>query len=222
MKILIVIVLNLYIINAFILPNRIKTLKIYKHNSKYQLKSKSVKLNQESKNSNSEFVDIDDTSTAYADIEIVKGQVNLLVDLWTEVIKPSDIEGKIYLLQEYNDMNHHHARGLIDHFQNCKDCAADGAFIIPNRIDKKDVIEFTNLEYKILSGDTEDLDNWGDDVLADMKAMGIEPNNPNPSNDGNTNGTINENNVQRPIFPVELNDDVVLADSKAWVQRVIA
>ena len=215
-RILILYFINLYIANALINHHRIKTLNIQKFNTKYHLKSESE--SEQSKNSKSEAIDIDDTSTAYADIEIVKGQVNLLVDLWEEVIKPSDIEGKIYLLQEYNNMKHNHARGLIDHFQNCKDCAADGAFIMPNRIDNKDVIEFTNLDYKILSGDTDDLDNWGDDVLADMKAMGIEPSDEN----GSGGMQSDENGTNRPVFPIENNDDIILADTKAWVQRVIA
>ena len=76
--ILILYFINLYIANAFISHHRIKTLNIQKFNTKYHLKSESE--SEQSKNSKSEAIDIDDTSTAYADIEIVKGQVNLLVD----------------------------------------------------------------------------------------------------------------------------------------------
>jgi hypothetical protein len=72
-----------------------------------------------------------------ADIEqsVISGQNKLLVDIWNKIAFPGEesVEQQ-FRLQDYG-LNRRQMEGFIQHFQNCKDCAADHAFLMATQND---------------------------------------------------------------------------------------
>ncbi|KAJ1442045.1 hypothetical protein B484DRAFT_442458 [Ochromonadaceae sp. CCMP2298] len=125
----------------------------------------------------------------------------LLTDLWGAVAFPDENEEVDFVLSEY-DLERNQMEGFINHFQTCKDCAADGAFVMATQNDEdKDVMKLTNVAFSMLTNDGDD-DKWG----------GWDP------------SLLGEQSAQDllPIFPIEEEDDVIIQDSKTWVRKVIA
>jgi len=74
---------------------------------------------------------VEDTRTAVVDINVVVGQTNLLVDIWKEVAFPlHPQQERDFRLRDYN-LCQRDLPGLLQHLQNCKDCAGEGAYIVP-------------------------------------------------------------------------------------------
>ena len=117
-------------------------------------------------------IGIDSTSTAVADMEVVIGQTNLLVDIWREVAFPTGPEVDL-VLKDYG-LHDRDLSGLLRHLQNCKDCAGDGAYTVPGKnIDGDTILSLSKVEFPLLSDDPEDAEGWGSDVLKDLAAMGF-------------------------------------------------
>jgi hypothetical protein len=122
----------------------------------------------------------------------------LLTDLWGAVAFPDEHDEVDFVLSEYA-LERNQMEGFINHFQSCKDCAADGAFVMATQNDdNKDVMKLTNVAFSMLTNDGDD-DNWGDyaSVLGEQNADDL-----------------------LPIFPIEEEDDVIIADTKTWVRKV--
>jgi hypothetical protein len=137
---------------------------------------------------------------ALPDPKLVK-LTQLLTDLWGAVAFPDENEEVDFVLSEY-DLERNQMEGFINHFQTCKDCAADGAFVMATQNDEdKDVMKLTNVAFSMLTNDGDD-DKWG----------GWDP------------SLLGEQSAQDllPIFPIEEEDDVIIQDSKTWVRKVIA
>lgn len=150
--------------------------------------------------------DIDSTATATADMNVVVGQVDLLVDLWKELAFPDGLDDVDFSLSDYN-LKPKDMKGLLTHFQNCRDCAGDGGILLPS-VDNngKATIKLSKVAFPLLSEDQEDGEGWGEDVLADLKYMGYE----------------DDELEDIKIFPVEPDDTIVLADTREWVRKMIA
>ena len=139
-------------------------------------------------------------------------QVQLLVDIWQNVVYPESNEGtnnddddggKVYRLKDY-DLTRNDVKGFLQHFQNCKDCAADNSFLMATQdASNDDSLLLTNVQFNLLSESEDEYDSL-ESGLSEYNLEG----------DKDTN--------ERPIFPIESNDDIVLADTKIWVRKMIA
>jgi len=123
----------------------------------------------------------------------------LLKELWSKIVfvnedtTTSDFRLKDYLL------NRGDVKGLIKHFQNCKDCAADNAFLRATQNDNNDdVLRLNYVQFPLLSEDYSEEDNEEDWILKHATEQNYEE--------------------LRPIFPIENDDKIILADTKAWVR----
>lgn len=128
----------------------------------------------------------------------------LLVDLWDKIAFPTtatDDSDTVFRLKDYG-LSRGDIKGFLKHFQVCKDCAADGAFLMATRdAQGDDVLQLSNVDFPLTVEEDSD-DDWG---LFDKSLLGDEA-----------------NQVYVPSFPAEPLDDVVMADTKEWVRRVIA
>lgn len=128
----------------------------------------------------------------------------LLVDLWDKIAFPTtatDDSDTVFRLKDYG-LSRGDIKGFLKHFQVCKDCAADGAFLMATRDEQgEDVLQLSNVDFPLTVEDDSD-DDWG---LFDKSLLGDEA-----------------DAVYVPSFPVEPVDDIVMADTKEWVRRVIA
>jgi hypothetical protein len=108
---------------------------------------------------------IDDTSTAVADERILLAHANLLVDIWGAISFPaSEDDEKIFKLSDYA-MDRNSARGFLQHFQSCRDCAGDQAFLMAMTDEEKnDVLSLSTMHLPLLSADEEDAEGWGTDT----------------------------------------------------------
>ena len=127
-------------------------------------------------------------------------KTSLLVNLWGAISYPLDTDEETdFVLKDYN-LNRYDVEGFTKHFQACKDCAADGVFLMATQNDDGlDVLRLTNMPHVLLSDDGDDND-WGvyeqdEEVIA------------------------SEQIDTRPIFPVEDDDEVIIADTKTWVKK---
>eukprot|EP00600_Ochromonadales_sp_CCMP1393_P013247 CAMPEP_0175013844 /NCGR_PEP_ID=MMETSP0005-20121125/10165_1 /TAXON_ID=420556 /ORGANISM="Ochromonas sp., Strain CCMP1393" /LENGTH=483 /DNA_ID=CAMNT_0016270387 /DNA_START=17 /DNA_END=1468 /DNA_ORIENTATION=+ len=136
------------------------------------------------------------------DIPVTKKLTNLLTDLWGAVAFP---DGETdFLLEDYG-LNREQVRGFIDHFQSCKDCAGDSAFLMATQNnDDKDIFKLTPVAFTLLTDDGDD-DGWGDWGESELVQR----------------AELEKRDVE-PIFPIENDDDIIIADTKKWVQKVIA
>lgn len=152
------------------------------------------------------------STTSHGVNEKLLSQVQLLVDIWQNVVYPESNEGidiedadtsKVYRLKDYH-LTRNDVKGFIQHFQNCKDCAADNAFLMATQDDSNDdSLLLSNVQFNILSESEDEYDS----VDSGLSEYNIEEDN---------------DTKQRPIFPIESNDDIILADTKIWVRKMIA
>lgn len=91
--------------------------------------------------------------------ESVVQHTALLVNLWDKIAFPSeDDEDTDFKLSDYG-MARKDVKGFISHFQNCKDCAADHAFLMATQDDEgADVLRLSNVYFPILSEVDQDSD----------------------------------------------------------------
>ena len=152
---------------------------------------------------------------------LVTGQNKLLVDLWTHIAFPDENTPEIaFKLADYG-LKRGDVKGFIQHFQNCKDCAADKAFLMATQNEEKeDILRLSSVFFPIFS-EEEDDEEWG---MFDRSLLGEEGN--EEEEGSNTNGDIvstdSDDAIPALIFPIETDDSIVLRDSKQWVQSIIA
>lgn len=127
-------------------------------------------------------------------------KTSLLVHLWGAISYPVDaIEETDFLLRDYQ-LTRYDVEGLTKHFQACKDCAAEGVFLMATQNDEGyDVLRLTNMPYDLLTDDGDD-DEWG--VYEQDEAV-----------------VASEQVDTRPIFPIESDDEVIIIDTKNWVKK---
>jgi len=130
-------------------------------------------------------------------------KTSLLVHLWGAISYPTDtIEETDFVLRDYQ-LTRYDVEGLTKHFQACKDCAAEGVFLMATQNDEGyDVLRLSNMPCDLLTDDGDD-DGWG--AYEQDEAV-----------------VASEQVDTRPIFPVESDDEVIIIDTKNWVQKVIA
>lgn len=89
-------------------------------------------------------------------------KTSLLLNLWSAITFPSnDNDGEVDFVLEDYQLKRNDMEGLIKHFQSCKDCSADKAFLMATQNDlNQDVLRLTNINYNLLSEDGDD-DDWG-------------------------------------------------------------
>lgn len=118
--------------------------------------------------------------------------------LWQKISFPDlNEDGYDLKLSDYG-LTRKDVGGFIKHFQVCKDCAADHAFLMATQDDENnDVLRLSNVNFAVLTENDSD-DDWGHFDLA----------------------LLGEDNVElKPIFPVEMDDNIVLIDTKEWVRK---
>jgi len=127
-------------------------------------------------------------------------KTSLLVNLWGAISYPMDnIEETDFILHDYQ-LTRYDVEGLTKHFQACKDCAAEGVFLMATQNDNgHDVLRLTNMPHELLTDDGDD-DEWG--VYEQDEAV-----------------VASEQIDTRPIFPIESDDEVIISDTKNWVQK---
>lgn len=127
-------------------------------------------------------------------------KTSLLVHLWGAISYPTDtIEETDFVLRDYQ-LTRYDVEGLTKHFQACKDCAAEGVFLMATQNDEGyDVLRLSNMPCDLLTDDGDD-DGWG--VYEQDEAV-----------------VASEQVDTRPIFPVESDDEVIIIDTKNWVQK---
>jgi len=134
---------------------------------------------------------------------LVMKQVALLVAMWGKIAFPTEDDQETnFRLGDYG-LDRNSVKGFLQHFQTCKDCAADNAFLMAaqDEADGADMLRLSNVYFPMCVEKDSD-DEWG---LFDPDLLG-------------ENGGTGEN--ERTIFPVENDDVIVLADTKEWVRKV--
>ena len=123
----------------------------------------------------------------------------LLASIWMKICQQND-DGEVdFRLVDFN-LNRNEVKGLIKHFQTCKDCAADNAFLMASQDnDNNDVLRLSNVYFPLLSENYDEEGDNIDDIVAELVDQG-------PMGDN------------RPIFPIEPDDEVILRDTKKWVK----
>lgn len=121
----------------------------------------------------------------------------LLLDIWGAVSFPNPSSEVRFPLEDYG-LSRQDVKGLIHHFQTCKDCAADNAFLMATQDSQgRDCLQLNYVEFPLFSEDTEDED-WGN-IDRSLLEHEQEP-------------------EQEDVFPTESSDDIVIRDSKEWVR----
>jgi len=120
---------------------------------------------------------------------LIVQQVNLLVDLWNKVSFPTEDDTETeFKLSDYK-LSRRNVKGFLEHFQNCKDCSADNAFLMATQNDEgEDVLRLNNVYFPLLVEDDDD-NEWGQ---FDPSLLG------------------DKHSDERTIFPVEDRDEVSL------------
>lgn len=126
-----------------------------------------------------------------------------LVSFWKTMSSPDDgAVSKTMTLADYN-MTRNDVKGFLNHFQTCRDYAADDAFVMATKDkDGNDALLLNKVNFP-LAVEPEDDEEWGlfeqsEEYLGKMEdASGLS-------------------------FPEELDDGIVLQDTKEWVRKVMA
>ncbi len=135
---------------------------------------------------------------------------DLIVDLWKAVVyPPEDVSGKEFVLDNYS-LNRNQVKGFLNHFQFCKDCALDNSFLMATQNKEgKDSLYLSYVSFPILSDDEADDENWGN----------FDPSLLKGKNDIDEEETDEIKANQGTIFPVEDDNQVILHDTKFWVEK---
>jgi hypothetical protein len=124
-----------------------------------------------------------------------------LVDVWSKVCYPSESGEDLLVLKDYK-LKRKSVKGFLKHFQTCKDCAIDNAFLMATQDDEgNDAVSLSSMHFPLAVEDEND-EEWGQfDQSEEYLGKKID--------------------VNTKPFPEEEDDDIVLADTKEWVQKVI-
>ena len=148
---------------------------------------------------------LDSTSTEdnSVDDDKIFRQTALMVSLWKNVAFPPDTDNGVEFKLSDFGLTRSDIRGFLNHFQTCKDCAADNAFLMATQnSNNEDVLTLTSVNFPILSEDEDD-EEWTDYENYYEKEL-----------DENGNEIVADS-----VFPIEDNDEIVLNDTKAWVRK---
>jgi hypothetical protein len=123
-----------------------------------------------------------------------------LKEFWETIVYPDESgEPKELLLNDYGINQKIFVNGLLEHFQVCKDCAADEAFMQVTQGGKG--IKLSKIGFSVFNNDEDD--DWDDtDDIAGYDGEQVED--------------------TKTVFPIEEDDSIILKDSKEWVKAVIA
>lgn len=143
------------------------------------------------------------TIAAADDVPIVFRYTSLMVDLWKAMAFPKESGAETdFVLADYG-LNRIQMKGFINHIEGCKDCSMDGAFLMATQLpDGRDAMKLNYVAFQLLSGE-EDEEEWGNFDPALLKAE----------------ESLDQAVEQLPVFPIEPDDELVLADSKRWVGK---
>ncbi len=127
-----------------------------------------------------------------------------LVEFWQSMASTEE-EGstnKMMTLEDHG-IDRKDVRGFLQHFQTCRDCSAENAFVMATK-DKegKDALSLNMVNFPLAVED-EDAEEWGQFDQSDEYLGSME-------------------DTPQPPFPVEEDDEVVLMDTKRWVNTVMA
>ena len=126
-----------------------------------------------------------------------------LVSFWKTMCSPNDgAMSKTMTLADYN-MTRNDVKGFLNHFQTCRDYAADDAFVMATK-DKNgnDALLLNKVNFP-LAVEPEDGEEWGQFEQSEEYL-----------------GKMQESSWRS--FPEELDDEIVLQDTKEWVRKVMA
>lgn len=125
-----------------------------------------------------------------------------LVKFWS-VLADSAVTGvsKTMTLEEHG-LDRTDVRGFLKHFQTCRDCSSENSFVMATK-DKqgKDALSLNMVNFPMAVED-EEAEEWGQFDQSD-EYLGSMEDTPKP-------------------FPVEPDDEIVLRDTKEWVNKVMA
>lgn len=143
------------------------------------------------------------TITTVDDAPIKLKYTNLMVDLWRAIAFPRESGTDAdFVLADYG-LNRIQMKGFINHIEGCKDCSMDGAFLMATQLpDGRDAMKLNYVAFQLLSED-EDEEEWGN---FDPELLKAEE-------------SLDHAIEQLPVFPIEPDDELVLADSKRWVGK---
>jgi len=141
-------------------------------------------------------------------------------------------EGAEFKLSDYG-LNRRTTRGLLAHFQACKDCGGDGALLMATQNERgEDVLRLNEVAFPLLSDDEEDGEGWGSHVEEDLRkyeeaaaAAAAAGRGEGGIHWDQSSSNSNSNNKDKDVFavfPEESDDGIVLRDSKEWVRRLVA
>lgn len=184
-----------YFVSAFSYPS-------FRHHSTSSIKFKIPIDASNTKTSNVQLYSTSAEVDSVDDDKILR-QTALMISLWKNIAFPPDIENGVEFKLSDFGLTRSDVRGFLGHFQNCKDCAADNAFLMATQnSNNEDVLKLTSVNFPILS-EGEDDEEWTDYenyFEKELDENGIEL-------------------VVESVFPIEDNDEVVLNDTKAWVRK---
>jgi len=129
-------------------------------------------------------------------------RTDLLLAIWEKVAFPV---GEIsFKLSDYG-LTRDSSRTLLDHFQSCKDYAGDNAFLMAMQDDEgNDILLLNDVSFKVLSEDDDEV--FGEEDYSELLSQ----------------YTDDADAVGKDIFPNEPDDNIVMRDTRQWVQSVIA
>lgn len=129
-------------------------------------------------------------------------RTDLLLAIWERVAYP--VGETSFKLSDYG-LTRETARTLLDHFQGCKDCAADNAFLMAMQDDEgNDILMLNDVSFKVISEDDDEV--FGEEDYSEILAQ--------------YDGELKEE--VKDVFPNERDDNIVMRDTRQWVQSVIA
>eukprot|EP01041_Mallomonas_annulata_P006512 gene6512-13151_t len=135
--------------------------------------------------------------------DLLKKQASILGEIWKQIAFPTESQVIMDFRLDDFGLNRNTVRGMLQHFQFCKDCAGDNAFLMATQDkDKNDLLRLNHVAFRVLSEEQDEFDDESFEIVIP---------------EGH-----NEDLPMLPIFPIEPNDDVLLADTMAWVKAVIA
>jgi len=127
------------------------------------------------------------------------GRATFLRTFWETIVYPDESgEPKELMIQDFG-ISKKIIPGLLEHFQVCKDCAADEAFMQVTQGGQ--AIKLSRIGFNVFNSDEDD--DWDDnDEIAGFDGEHIEN--------------------EKTVFPIEEDDNIILKDSKEWVRAMIA
>jgi hypothetical protein len=166
------------------------------------LLSRATQLNKANIHSFSLSSSVDDINNEERERNLIKKQVNLLVDIWRSVsINNNAAVGEdqtySFRLEDYG-LDRKNVKGLLKHFQTCKDCAGDGAFLQATQDNNlNDILRLSNIYFPLVTDEDDDGETFGEFDLTFLDQY-------------------NDDESVRDVFPIESDDAVILRDTREW------